>query len=265
MSRIVESLLPPASNIVWALGNKATAEECLEGLEQAYGVTADGDELYLRFSECFQKDGELASDYLLRLQESLTRVLDGGGIDSKRADNVRVQQFTRGCLYNDTLLLRLDLKKRPTPPGFVGLLREVRQEEQRELDKVDRRNGDKKGTLKKLATTSNAMSASPTDETERISQLEEVVAKLQLQLASSNSSPVAPTRPAEQSAHQYRRNPMNTPQPRRRPIICFNCGQTGHMMSVCTNTRNAELVQQQMAARCKPSTPSTSGNDGGRQ
>ena len=47
----IELLLPPASNIRWTLGKNVTAEECLEGLEKTYGITADKDELYLHFNE----------------------------------------------------------------------------------------------------------------------------------------------------------------------------------------------------------------------
>ena len=113
-NRIVESLLPPASDIVWALGKDATATQVLDGLEKAYGSTIDGDELYLKFSECYQGEHEAASDYLLRLQGILSKAVEAGGIASDRSANIRVQQFIRGCLYNDPLLVALDLKRKPT-------------------------------------------------------------------------------------------------------------------------------------------------------
>ena len=126
LSRVIESLLPPASNIVWALGKNVTAEECQEGLQKAYGITADGDELYLSFSRCFQKPKR---PLLSTSQELLTRVQDAGGVSPDRVDNVRIQQFTRGCLYNEPLLMKLNLKMCPIPPDFVTLLRDVRMEE----------------------------------------------------------------------------------------------------------------------------------------
>ena len=58
LSRLIGSLLPPASNIVLALGKSPSAEECLDGQEKAYGVTADGDELYLKFFDCYQRSRE---------------------------------------------------------------------------------------------------------------------------------------------------------------------------------------------------------------
>ncbi|XP_071507374.1 paraneoplastic antigen Ma1 homolog [Diadema antillarum] len=75
-NRIAESLPPPASDIIWALGKDVIAAQCLEGLEKAYGWTTDGDELYLKFSECYQQEHETAAEYLLRLQSHLSRALD---------------------------------------------------------------------------------------------------------------------------------------------------------------------------------------------
>lgn len=265
LSRVIESLLPPASNIVWALGKAATAEECLVGLEKAYGVTADGDELYLRFSECFQKPQEAASEYLVRLQELLTRVQEAGGVNPDRVDNVRIQQFTRGCLYNEPLLMKLDLKKRPTPPDFVSLLQELRLEEQREREKEQRRVGEQKVATKRVAVAAEASSI-PVDD---VKQLREAVALLQQQLTAVQTSDhhhAVSASPGQQKPTWSRPHPNNRQvvKPRARyPLICFNCGQQGHRLTDCTNETNAPLVQQQMASRCKPTTPS--GNEGGRQ
>ena len=265
LSRVIESLLPPASNIVWALGKGATAEECLEGLEKAYGVTADGDELYLRFSECFQRPAEAASEYLVRLQELLTRVQDTGGVSPDRVDNVRIQQFTRGCLYNEPLMMKLDLKRRPTPPSFVSLLQEVRLEEQREREKEQRRVGEQKVATRRVAVVAEA-SPAPTDD---VKQLREVVALLQQQLAAVQTADRhhgTSASPGQQKSGWSRPHPPNhqAKKPRARyPLICFNCGQQGHRLTDCINETNASLVQQQMASRCKPT--STSGNEDGRQ
>ncbi|XP_071477707.1 paraneoplastic antigen Ma3 homolog [Diadema antillarum] len=240
-NRIAESLLPPASDIIWALGKDVTAAECLEGLEKAYGSTTDGDELYLKFSECYQQEHEAAAEYLLRLQSHLSRALDAGGVAKERGDNVRVQQFLRGCLYNDPLLVALDLKRRSTPPTFVALLQEVRQEEQKQLDKAERRKGGHMG--KKKAFSAEQIAASPSDE--RIAELQKQVMSLQQQLAATtNSFPRGPPR--------NRR--------RRRTMFCYNCGEDGHRMEQCEGETNAALVQSKMVSR----TQST-GNDGGHQ
>lgn len=254
LSRVIESLLPPASNIVWALGKEVTAEECLEGLEKAYGITADGDELYLRFSECFQKPGEAASEYLVRLQELMTRVQDTGGVSPDRTNNVRIHQFTRDCLYNKPLLMKLDVKKCQTPPNFVTLLQEVRLEEQREREKKEWRVREQKVVTKRVAVVAEA-SPAPTDE---VKQLQEAVALLQQQLAAVQVSGDHRHGDSAGSGQPRSRWPQPQPQhqvqkPRARyPLICYNCGQQGHRLTQCTNETNAPLVQQQMAARSKP-------------
>ena len=190
-NRIVESLLPPASDIAWALGKDATSSHVLDGLEKAYGSTIDGDELYLKFSECYQSEQETASDYLLRLQGLLSKAIEAGGVAPERADNVRVQQFARGCLYNDPLLVALDLKRRQTPPDFVTLLQEVRREEQTQADRAARRKGEPKG--KKVATHEQSVNE-PED---KMIELSKQVTLLQQQLetytrtkeSDSNSQP----------------------------------------------------------------------------
>ncbi|XP_071789562.1 paraneoplastic antigen Ma1 homolog [Asterias amurensis] len=258
LSRLIESLLPPASKIVWALGKYASADECLDGLEKAFGVTADGDELYLKFCDCYQRSGERASDYLTRLQDLLTRVGDAGAVAEERVNNLRCHQFSRGCLYNETLLLQLDLKKRTHPPDFVTLLMEVRQQEQREWE-------EEKRAVKSVKCTAAAVATS-----DEVLELQETVAALRNQLANERGSTTSkpldsapqPTRPTgAQAVHWSKPKPRNA----RQPPICFNCGQAGHLMGSCSNKTDANLVQKQMAARCKKSVIPSSGNDGGCQ
>lgn len=139
LRRLFEALLPPASDIEWSLGKSATTQEAYEGLVKACGITADGMELYFRFTECFQKGGEAASDYLLRLHDLLSKAMDGGGVLADQVDKVQAHQYVRGCLYDESLLQALDLKRRPSPPDFVTVLHEIRQLEQAERQKDERR------------------------------------------------------------------------------------------------------------------------------
>ncbi|XP_038050813.1 uncharacterized protein LOC119741168 [Patiria miniata] len=224
------------------------------GYKKAYGTTVDGDELFLRYRECFQAEGETASDYLTRLHQQLTRVVEADGVNIQQVNNVRVQQFCRGYLYNEELLMKLDLKRRNLAPNFVDLLREVQREEQRVLEKDSRRKTDKK---EMPAAKRAAVMAQSTvvREDHRVKHLEEVVAQLQQQLSAALASPPSVTpRPAPR---------YPTRAPRKRPMVCFNCGQLGHRMEGCTNPRDAERVQQQMIARSQP--PRGSGNDSGHQ
>ena len=120
---------------------------------------------------------ETASELLTRLQELLTLVKDAGGVGPDRVDNVWIQQFTQGCLYNKPLLMKFNLKMCPIPSDFVTLLRDVRMEEQREREKEERRVGEQNVTTKRVAVVAEA-SSNPKEE---VKQLQEAVV-LQQQL-----------------------------------------------------------------------------------
>ena len=189
-NRLTESLLPPASDIVWALGKGVTAAQCLEGLEKAYGTTADAEELYLQVCQCFQHDGETASEFLVRLQDRITKAEDRGAVEKLRADSIRTSQFLRGCLYNDALLVALDLRGRKPTPSFVQLLHEVRTEEQKQLEKEERRKAAARPAKKPAHVRAQAVEPEDKDPdsnpmAEQMKQLQDVVANLQqkLQLA----------------------------------------------------------------------------------
>ena len=84
--KIVESLSPPASNIVESLGPKATSNAYLTLLASAYSTVEDGDELFARFLNTNQNVGEKASDYLQRLHNALSLVIKRKGIASGQSN-----------------------------------------------------------------------------------------------------------------------------------------------------------------------------------
>ncbi len=139
-SRVTESLVPPALDVVWAVGEGASASDYLDCLSKAYGSTADGDELLTLFRCEYQKESEKASDYLLRLHTMLTRVIEKGGVDQNSSSKLLCNQFQRGCLYNDHLLHTLQLQNKKTnPPAVLELLREVRVAETQLEEKMGRK------------------------------------------------------------------------------------------------------------------------------
>ncbi|XP_018947516.1 paraneoplastic antigen Ma1 homolog [Cyprinus carpio] len=76
--RIVESLKEPALEVVKAVrGNnpKATALEYLEALESVFSTSESGEDLYFAFRLLRQEPGETLSDFLRRLERSLTLVV----------------------------------------------------------------------------------------------------------------------------------------------------------------------------------------------
>ncbi len=129
--KILDSVLPPASEIVRHLGATAPPNAYLDILDSAFDAVEDGDDLFARFLNTLQNAGEKPSVYRQRLQAALLKAIKRGAISSAEADKQLLKQFCRGCL-NDALISTLQLKcKRGSPPSFSELLLQLRSEENR--------------------------------------------------------------------------------------------------------------------------------------
>ena len=95
--RIIESLLPPAANVVQHLGPNSSPHDYLSLLDSAYGIVDDGDELFAKFLNTNQNSGEKPSSYLQRLQAVLSKVVKRGGIATVDIERQLLKQFCRGC------------------------------------------------------------------------------------------------------------------------------------------------------------------------
>ncbi len=74
--RIVESVKGPAFEIIQAVrcnDTDARPEDYLAALENAFGITKSGEDLYFAFRSMQQKSGERLSDYLRRLEKALSK------------------------------------------------------------------------------------------------------------------------------------------------------------------------------------------------
>lgn len=78
--RIVESLLPPAADVVRHLSPSSLPAAYLHLLDSAYWMVQDGDELFAKFLDTFQDAGEKPSAYLQRLQVALNLAVERGGV-----------------------------------------------------------------------------------------------------------------------------------------------------------------------------------------
>lgn len=136
--KILDSLLPPSSDVVKHIGPQASPAVYLELLESVYGSVADGDELLARFMTLLQNQGEKPSSYLHRLQVMLSATVRRGGISEAERDRSLLKQFCRGC-WDNQLLANLRLEERKTnPPSFVELVVSVRAEEDKQASKDER-------------------------------------------------------------------------------------------------------------------------------
>ncbi|CAL9698069.1 unnamed protein product [Knipowitschia caucasica] len=132
--RIVESLKGPALEIIQAVRTSnplATHTEYLKALENSFGTSESGEELYFKFRALHQRQNECLSDFLLRVERTLNKVIRKGGLQVGEAHKARLEQLIKGATESDMMLLKLNLReKRGNPPLFLDLLKEIREEEE---------------------------------------------------------------------------------------------------------------------------------------
>ena len=84
----------------------------------AFGDTETDDELFVKFHSMSQGQGEKPSEFLTRLQTVLRRALRLGIVPSDQSNRVRLVQFIKGVIFDETLHLR---EKVNQPPSFLTL------------------------------------------------------------------------------------------------------------------------------------------------
>lgn len=255
--RIVDSLLPPAVDLVRHLSSDTLPAVYLQTLESAFGSVQDGEELYVKFMDTFQDAGEQPSAYLQRLQVALSLAVKRGGVAEADVNRHLLTQFCRGC-WNDTLISELQLKqKKSCPPAFAELPLLLRTEEDREVSKNLRlkqhlgaakfkvgahaqfahRDREEQGAIAALTTVTQ--------------QLAQQLADVQKQLSLLTASHVYQKQPSFSTAPSSNQGKLqvsaassgqraNPSQPRAG--YCFHCGEDGHIRPQCTNEPNSALV-----------------------
>lgn len=264
--KILESLLPPAADIVRHLSPTCLPTEYLEMLESAYGAVQDGGELYAKFLDTFQNPGEKPSAFLQRLQVALTLTVKRGGALSHDLDRLLLTQFCRGC-WDNSLLTDLQLKqKRSSPPTFSELLLLLRIEEDQTAAKTMRMRQHLGATKQKATTYVQSAKCHADDENNLVTlstitkELAKQVVEIQSQLAKLNAKPPKPefqnsknvptaTKPKEKwKPDKVNKGPteqiVKTQSSRPKPWYCFQCGEDGHIKPHCENEPNPELVTE---------------------
>lgn len=133
--RILESLKGPAFEIIQAVRltqPDASPHEYMKAIESIFGTVESPEELYLSFRALHQQPGERLSEFLRRVERSLVKVVQGGGLSVSAANSARLEQLLRGST-SELMLLQLKIRERSgNPPTFLNLLREVIEEEGRQ-------------------------------------------------------------------------------------------------------------------------------------
>ena len=259
--KILESLLPPASDVVRQLGSSAHPRDYTRLLESAYGIVEDGEEIFAKFLNTNQDPGEKASSYLQRLQTLLSIAMKRGGVKPSAVNRHLMKQFKRGCWDHD-FVLQLELKSEKSL-DFADLLLQLRTEEDKRATKLDRMNRHL-GSSK----TKTSMSAQSVVNTTCVSEynantlqayvletenLRKQVAALQMQLDSKKHRKEKKQRPAvpqsapnqstiQAEAQFHRATSQVTPRPQPKAWFCFRCGDDGHIAKACENPLNKAAV-----------------------
>lgn len=264
--KIIESLTPPASNIIKSLGPSASSKAYLDLLDSAFAAVEDGDELFAAFLNLNQNAGEKPSDYLHRLQTTLSSVVRSNGLAATESDRQLLRQFCRGC-WNNSLISNLQLEQRKhNPPTFPEFLLMLRTEEDRQASKSNRMKHHLGVT--RVKTQPNVQVACnpcltnldlPADgdyiPSAAVQSLQKQLAQLQTQVAKLLTLRDG-KKPQEKSSKQEKSKPvphkmdtkLMTGHPvsasRPKPWYCFRCGEDAHIVSSCCNAPNPTLVQR---------------------
>lgn len=262
--RIVDSLLPPAANVVKPLDRHATPQDYLSLLDSAYATVEDGDELFAKFLNTHQNSGEKPSTYLHRLQSSLSAVVKRRAVSASDADRQLLKQFCRGC-WDNTVITTLQLEQRQNkPPTFSEFLLLLRTEEDKRAAKASRMKQHLGFTKTKAQANAQAvcvdgipdydMKIQDNSIPSTMKQIQKQIADLQAQIAaftvSKGEKAVRNKVPNAQRAKPKESQPVSQKQSsaqfvttrRPRPWYCFKCGEDGHIISSCSNPANPVLV-----------------------
>lgn len=264
--RILDSLLPPASEMIKHLSPQSNPSTYLKLLDSAYGTVEDGDELYARFMSTFQNEGELPSGFLQRLHTALSKTMRRGGVSAHEFDQQLLKQFCRGC-WDNALIVDLQLEqKKEKPPTFAELLFLFRTEEDKQAAKMTRmrqhfshaKPGHNSSKQRAMSQVHFAHDTNDLINKTDLEMLKQQIADLSIQVKSivsegqkskqpkqkAKSVPLSVTHEAHvvkpKTASQHPSTFKANGRPR--PWYCFQCGEDGHVVSVCDKAPNPSLV-----------------------
>ncbi|KAM6202676.1 modulator of apoptosis 1 [Rhynchocyon petersi] len=129
--RLLECLRGPALDVIRVLkinNPLITVPECLQALEQVFGVIDNPRELQVKFLTTYQNPEEKLSAYVLRLEPLLQKLVERGAIEKEVVNQARLDQVLAGA-EDRTLRRRLSLPEEGPAPGLLQLLTLVKEEE----------------------------------------------------------------------------------------------------------------------------------------
>ncbi|KAL7837355.1 hypothetical protein SRHO_G00270660 [Serrasalmus rhombeus] len=267
--RLLDSLTSPAIDIVKHLPSDSSPDLYLEILDSAYSTVENGDDLYVKFLNTFQDQGEKPSAYLQRLQVMLNTTLRRGGVTASDVHRQLLKQFCRGCWDND-LISELQLEKRShNPPTLAKLLLLLRTEEDKQASKICRMKQHfgvykqkvyselqcayvqdaeacSKPSAPSLRADSNAEIQGLVQVADLQSQLTRLIQKNNGKSQKKSLPKQDADKPLAQPSKTQKAQPADstvvTQSNRPRPWYCFRCGEDGHIKPQCSKDPNPSLI-----------------------
>lgn len=113
--KIMESVKGPALGFLQAVRfhkPDATPKEYVDVIQNTFGTSETGDELYFAFRMLCQHPNEKLSAYLRRMERLLNKVVQKGGLQPEMADKARLGQLIKGATRSDMKFLNVRLRER---------------------------------------------------------------------------------------------------------------------------------------------------------
>lgn len=245
--RLMECLRGPALQVISGLRahNAAiTVKECLAALQQVFGPVESRKMAHVKFCKAYQEAGEKVSSFVVRLEPLLQKAIEKNAVSRRNVNQTRLKQVLSGANLPDKLRDRLKLmRQRRKPPGFLALVKLLREEEEWEATV---------GPLRECLDGLEAGFQSP--------------ARACGFRAVSFPGPgnILQARPS-QSSRRRRGRGRRGGVPRagsgssgkwKHHTFCYSCGENGHIRAECSNAPNRRLVRQMRQA----ATESGNGN-----
>uniref|UniRef100_A0AAR2KDB2 CCHC-type domain-containing protein n=1 Tax=Pygocentrus nattereri TaxID=42514 RepID=A0AAR2KDB2_PYGNA len=249
--RILESLKGPAFEIAQAVRANdpdATPDDYLAALEKVFGSTETGEDVYIAFRSMRQHFGEKLSDFLRRIERTLTKVVQKGGLLPTQRDGARIEQLLRGATESELMLVQLRIReRRHCPPRFLELLNEVREEEDRQLVRRKTTLGTAKATVRRFSATED-MLASPSETVKLQNEIEQLKTKISKMTLDCIQQQAQRSRQGGDATARFpssvRRDPQEryTEMSRKETLFCYRCGEDGHVSRRCVAAQDSSKV-----------------------
>uniref|UniRef100_K7G7C2 CCHC-type domain-containing protein n=1 Tax=Pelodiscus sinensis TaxID=13735 RepID=K7G7C2_PELSI len=233
---LVDSLRGPALDVIRTLkltNPEVSVKDCLEALTHTFGSMEGPEDSFCNFLNAKQHRGEKLSAYVQRLEKLLQRAVIRGAVTAEQMDQTRLAQIVRGTPYYSPILLHLRLRERlEHPPAYSQLIKEVREEEERQATSgLWEAQRPKPTSAAPRQTAGVLMVNTRGDIAQQVQVLTERIAELQRAIDQARIC-----RDEEPQAV------VMDNQKRRGSFFCYRCGQDGHRAAHCPNEENPSLV-----------------------